>query len=235
MRKRRSLIYQISKKDFIELVNNSISYSDILRKIKLSSTGNSQKLLKRRILELELNIDHFNKYNIAAKLACTLPIEKVLVENSTYTRSALKKRLIKTGLLNYKCSECGNIGTWNNKKLSLHLDHINGVNNDNRLENLRFLCPNCHSQTDTWCAKHKKRKTKTIQINFDFRHGPRPLRRKVERPTQESLIELTNKLPFTSIGKMYSVSDVTIRKWCKSYKIDIPNRRGYWAKISKSQ
>lgn len=55
--------------------------------------------------------------------------------------------------MEYRCSICGNTGEWNSKKLVLQLDHINGIHNDNRIENLRLLCPNCHSQTDTFCGK----------------------------------------------------------------------------------
>jgi 5-methylcytosine-specific restriction endonuclease McrA len=61
---------------------------------------------------------------------------------------------VKENRLEYKCANCG-IKEWNNLPLSLQLDHINGVNNDHRLENLRFLCPNCHSQTDTYSGKNK--------------------------------------------------------------------------------
>ena len=82
-------------------------------------------------------------------------MEEILVENSSYTnRTRLKERLIKEKLLEYKCSICQNNGIWLNKELTLQLDHINGINNDNRIENLRFLCPNCHSQTDTYSGKN---------------------------------------------------------------------------------
>lgn len=80
--------------------------------------------------------------------------EDVFVENSTYARHNLKNRIIKQKLLEYKCSECGNEGSHNGKLLVLQLDHINGINNDHRLENLRFMCPNCHSQQDTYAAKN---------------------------------------------------------------------------------
>ena len=84
--------------------------------------------------------------------------EDVFVENSTYARHRLKGRIIQQSLKQYICDDCGLDGNWNGKKLSLQLDHINGVNNDNRLENLRFLCPNCHSQTDNFSGKACKKK-----------------------------------------------------------------------------
>lgn len=72
-----------------------------------------------------------------------------------YPTNKLKKRLIEEGYFINVCSECGIKDTWNNKKIVLQLDHINGINNDHRLENIRLLCPNCHSQTDTWCGRGK--------------------------------------------------------------------------------
>lgn len=74
-----------------------------------------------------------------------------------YTTAKVKKRLIEEGYLECKCSWCGITDTWNGKPIVLHLDHINGVNNDHRLENLRLLCPNCHSQTDTYAGKGKRK------------------------------------------------------------------------------
>ena len=81
-----------------------------------------------------------------------IPLEKILVRGSTYRgNSKLRKRLIEAGLLAPKCAECGS-STWRGEPLPLHLDHINGDHTDNRLENLRILCPNCHAITDTWCG-----------------------------------------------------------------------------------
>lgn len=71
-----------------------------------------------------------------------------------YSTLKLKNRLIKENILKEECSECG-IKDWNRKKIVFQLDHINGESKDHRLQNLRLLCPNCHSQTDTWCGKNK--------------------------------------------------------------------------------
>lgn len=80
--------------------------------------------------------------------------EEVFVENSTYARHHIKRRLIEETLIPYSCQCCGNKGEHNGYPLVLQLDHINGMNNDHRLENLRFLCPNCHTQQETYGAKN---------------------------------------------------------------------------------
>lgn len=82
--------------------------------------------------------------------------EKVFSVGSTYPRHKLKARIIAQKLIEYECEDCENDGDWNGKKLVLQLDHKNGINNDHRLENLRFLCPNCHSQTENYAGKNSK-------------------------------------------------------------------------------
>lgn len=148
-------VYSISDDDFIILVASSNNYSHILLRLGLvPKGGNSSKLLKRRITELGLSVEHFSldkslrhvKYNI----------DDILIENSPYANSSkLKKRLVSEGLLEYCCKQCGNLGEWLGNSITLQLDHINGIHNDNRIENLRFLCPNCHSQTETYSGKNK--------------------------------------------------------------------------------
>ena len=86
------------------------------------------------------------------------PLDEVLTENSTYSRTNLKKRLVNENLIEYKCACCGIGPEWNGKPMPLILDHINGVNNDNRLENLRFVCSNCDTQLDTYKSRNIKKK-----------------------------------------------------------------------------
>lgn len=82
--------------------------------------------------------------------------EQIFKIGSTYSRHHLKRQLISRSLVPYRCAECNIGGLWNNKPLSLQIDHINGISNDNRLCNLRFICPNCHTQTDTYAGKNSR-------------------------------------------------------------------------------
>jgi len=152
----RSKVWSVSDEEFRFLVSCNLSYSSILRSFGLSTRGGcSLKALKKRIKELCCDISHF-QHTGAYKKSYTS--SEMLCENSSYTNlSSLKKRLIKEGWLDYSCSICVNSGTWQDKPLILHLDHINGIHTDHTLTNLRFLCPNCHSQTETYSGKNKNK------------------------------------------------------------------------------
>lgn len=89
-------------------------------------------------------------------------LEEVFCENSPAPRTTVRAKIIRHNLIPYEC-ECGNKGEWVNKKLVLNLHHKNAVINDNRLENLCFLCPNCHSQTETFAANKAHMNRKSMQ------------------------------------------------------------------------
>ena len=133
--------------------------SECCRKIGLSENGaNGRQQIHKRCKELNIDYTHLSRTNPPNKIIPNKrKLEDILVENSTYAnRTALKNRLIKEGTMTYECAICKNKGEWNGKSLTLQLDHINGINNDHRLENLRFLCPNCHSQTNTFSGRNKR-------------------------------------------------------------------------------
>lgn len=143
-------------------MQESVSMTDCCKKIGLSPNGsNARTQIKKRCDELGIDYTKLQSSNPPDKhFSYRQEYKDILVEHSTYqNRTRLKERLVKDGLLEYKCAICGNTGTWNNMALSLQLDHINGVNDDNRIENLRLLCPNCHSQTDTFSGKNLRQRS----------------------------------------------------------------------------
>lgn len=88
----------------------------------------------------------------------------IFIENSYYSNEMVKQRIVQDSLLDYKCNKCG-IDSWMGETIVLDLDHINGNNTDNRLNNLRFLCPNCHSQTETYKGRNKNTGKQKVSDN----------------------------------------------------------------------
>lgn len=145
----------LSDGEFIELISNSSCISDVLRTLGYSTNGNSwgNKIVKERMEKLSLTFKKQNQ-NYYGKDQTRLSMSEILTKDSGYSRSRLKERLVEEGLKEYKCECCG-LTEWMGKPISLQLHHINGINNDNRLENLQLLCPNCHSQTENFATKGK--------------------------------------------------------------------------------
>lgn len=113
-------------------------------------SGANTKMVRRKIEEFGLVVPVGGNHPKRRK-----ELSEILIENSTYASSNhLRNRLIKEGILKNECYSCG-ISEWLGKPITLHLDHKNGIHNDNRIENLHILCPNCHSQTETWGCKKR--------------------------------------------------------------------------------
>lgn len=146
-------------KQFIEAVQNSLSYAEVLRKIGLKTAGSNYDTVKRKISELNLDTSHmtgqaWNQGEKYRQIKLKQSIEEILVEHSSYTNTNnLRKRLLNEGLKERKCECCGN-SEWLGKPIALELHHVNGIKDDLRIENLQILCPNCHAFTDNYRGRN---------------------------------------------------------------------------------
>jgi hypothetical protein len=210
-------------------------------------TGGGNVTLRKYIRKWGISTEHFDP-NAARVEALRRahegrPLEAMLVEASTASRGNLKRRLYAAGLKQRVCELCGQDELWRGQKMALILDHINGVSNDHRLENLQIICPNCAATLPTHCGRNIPREricvlcAKTFAPNRpeqrycspgcginDRCTGPKPERRKVERPALDVLLAEIERLGYVAVAKKYGVSDNAIRKWLRVDGIEPPRR-----------
>ena len=215
-----------------KVVKESYSIAQVFRKLDKSSSGDSYKVFRKFIERNNIDISHFDpyKYNKSNK---TYSLSHWLQKGSNINSSKLKEKLYDNGLKKRICEKCGQTEDWNGEHMSLILDHINGISDDNRLENLRIVCPNCNATLDTHCGKNMKAKkriiyycnkcgkivTKKSKFCFDCANKNRSLtQRKIERPSYEQLMKDLEESNYSAVGRKYGVSDNAIRKWKKKYE-----------------
>lgn len=232
MREKRSIIWKLNSEQFQAIVNQYNSLADILRHFGLHPGAGNYRTLKNRIEENGVNIDHIklginsNKGRVSfTKLSTSEIINRHFRLGSKLNSSKLKELAFRHNLLENVCSECGQCPEWNGKPLSLQLDHINGISNDNRLENLRILCPHCHSQTETFSGRRKKKHYNCLDCGCHITKksikciscSKKNQNTKIVWPSVGELIELTSKFGFAAAGRMLNVSDNAIRKRLKNH------------------
>lgn len=242
---RRSIIWRLPSSKFRALVQSCNNYGQILSYFGLKNVGGNNTTIKKRIKEEGIDDSHIHEWlrTKQYKLSWTIPLLKILVRDSTYTnRTSLKRRLISNNLLKDICEKCGLPSVWNGEKLILVLDHINGIRNDNRIENLRLLCPNCNSQTSTFCGRTRKKsynckkcgkvlkgegKTGLCLSCAPKKSNTRPKKFEVSKIKLQKLVK---EKTLTQIALEFGVSDSAIRKRCKLLGVSTPGL-GYWNKV----
>jgi transposase-like protein len=225
-----------TKDQMIDAIKTSVNISDVLRKIGLKIRPGNYSTFKKFVALNKIDISHLkgkNSSRCSGGGKKVTPLKEILKENSFYSRYHLKSRLLKDGLLKNECSICKSSAEWNGKSIVMILDHINGNNVDNRLENLRMLCPNCNSQQSTFCRNVKKEKAiprnqkgKCIDCYKPICGVSKRCRacrgihdRKTSILSKEELKKMISETTWTDIGRKYGVSDNTVRKWAKQYGI----------------
>ena len=227
-----------------EAIKASLSYAEALRKLGLRPAGGNHALFRKYVDEVwQIPTDHFDPGRARREglKRRPVPLYEVLVAGSSYSRTTLKSRLYECGLKARRCESCGQDENWRGARMALVLDHINGVPDDNRLENLRIVCPNCAATLDTHCARKNrlKREPRTCLrcgeefwpkrrnhqycspacgTRYERSRGPKPETRKVERPSYEELMEDVRTMSMLAVGRKYGVTDNAVRKWIRWYE-----------------
>jgi hypothetical protein len=218
----------------------SRSYSEALRRLGMRPAGGNHATLRRYAERVwRIPTDHFDPYahrRQRRSVSVARPLEEVLVEGSTYDRGSLKRRLFETGLKARRCEMCGVGERWHGRPMALVLDHVNGVADDNRLENLQIVCANCAATLDTHCGRNLPRPCsrcgKAFRPSFkaqkyctrdcwaasDSARRDRPDRRRVPRPSHEQLLADLATMTWVAVGAKYGVSDNAVRKWLRRYE-----------------
>jgi hypothetical protein len=220
----------------------SLSYSEALRRLGLRSAGGNHATLRKYVALWDISVDHFDRYASqrqgGLRVTQARPLRQILVEHSTYSRGHLKERLFREGVKCRVCELCGQDELWRGNRMSLILDHVNGVGDDNRLENLRIVCPNCAATFETHCGRQNQWERDCVRCGATFRPkasaqrhcslecgrhapckpGPRPATRKVARPPYPQLQREIHALGWEGVGRRYGVSGNAVRKWVRQYE-----------------
>lgn len=205
-----------------EVIPQCINFTEVLEMLSIPRQGNNSNTLKRLLDENNIDYSHFTGRARVYNNTST-SISEYLSNRVKITSGKLRIKLLAEGLKENKCEICG-ITKWLGNPIVCQLHHIDGNNQNNNLENLQILCPNCHSQTENYCGSANVNKTKYYckdcgkEINKGSVYcticSHKHTRKVKDRPSKEKLLQDFKELKsFVKIGAKYGVSDNAIRKW----------------------
>lgn len=153
--------------DLIKAVKiTDTSITRVIDALGLATSGSTYNLVYRRIKELKLDTSHMGGKRYSPNNLSNYADDEIFMKDSLLKTTSIKKAILDRGLIDYKCSICKSDDIWLDNELVLQLDHINGISNDHRINNLRFLCPNCHSQTKTWGGRNNRGKLSFEEVKL---------------------------------------------------------------------
>lgn len=252
----QSPLYRITKEEWQDLINSSSSYSEILSKVKRRDDRGSYSTL-RKILSSFSDLDYSKMKENAKNKVHTgeLSFDEVFKKGTHFGSSLLRNKLIKSGIKTFKKCECCGISEWMGKPITIQLHHKDGDHTNNEIDNIAELCPNCHSQTDSYAKPKgnnlnsnlpeiKKEKVKNYCLNCgkEIWAGSKYCLscenerrwKNSNRPSKEILEkELENFVSYVELGKKYNTSDTNVKNWILSYNLPLPKRKlvEYKAKV----
>ena len=147
-----------NEQELKDAISASVSIRESIIKLNLAPYGGNYRTIKKSIEYYKIDTSHFTGQNISGRKLPKrrLDVNEYLINGSTVQSNKLRRYLLEANIFEHKCYKC-NLFEWNNQPIPLELEHINGINNDNRLDNLTLLCPNCHAQTSTYRGKNIKK------------------------------------------------------------------------------
>lgn len=155
-----------TKENLQDVANKCTSFRQMLKEFGLKETGGNYSGMQKRCEKLDVDTSHFtgqgwNKLG-HPNFGNNIDLSKRFIKHEKRINAAKTKDiLLNHKLKEYKCEICG-LSVWNDKPITLQLHHINGDGTDDRIDNLQLLCPNCHSQTDSYCKRLKIRNSTNL-------------------------------------------------------------------------
>lgn len=230
----KNIIARYTKEEIEAMLEQSSSVSDFMKRLGyVNYQGNSRNTVRKVIEKLGLleKLEALKRNSIRIRmkklaLSNSLSAENILSEDSDIDRVTVKRFILRNNLIEYKCQKCGNEANWLGEPLTLQLHHINGNSRDNRLENLCWLCPNCHSQTDNFGSKNSS-VLRELEVKRQVEKQKREVAKQNFIDERKKYLDTIDTTKFgwqTKAGKDLGISHTQVKRWVSKYYPELLNK-----------